>query len=158
MSFRVPVTTQEPVRVDVRPPVEPTRIAAVLTGAPSKITAPPYMMWDIERFAIRLSTDANVANRQIVIRLNVPNIYNPVYTGPWNDYTLYQPASTIRYYSWTKGGSYSVRTGTSYDGETHALPLMPLYDGASYNFGLENGQAGDALVLCYEGYEDRLER
>lgn len=149
--FRIPVTTQEPLHTSADPAPR-RRINGVQSGL-GFIIAPTGKVWDIRAITVRLATDATVINRQLVFRMDVPGLVHPTYSEPFFDAALYQPASTTRYYSWAKGVDYSVRTGTAYDGETHPLPDNLLYTGMSYQFGLENGQAGDGVVICYHGYE-----
>lgn len=149
---RIPVYTQDPVNVTPFNPYKRLRDLAY-TALPCTIQAPAGTVWDVRSICIRLATDANVANRQIILRMDAPNIVNPVFSEPYFTCSLYQPASVTRFYSWAKGVDYSVRTGTSYDGETAPLPDCVLEPLMSYQFGIENGQVGDVSTIIVHLYE-----
>lgn len=151
-DLRVPVRTQDTVRVS-SDPVSMRRISHVQNATTPFIVCPQGKIWDIRMISIRMGTDATAVNRQIVMRLDVPGLINPIYSEPFFDATMFQGPSKVCYYSWGKGIDHSVRSGTLYDGETHSLPDVLLYGLHSIQFGIENGQAGDSFILCYAGYE-----
>lgn len=139
--------------VDVDPRVW-RRFQFAVSGVPGFVV-PNGMAWLPELISARLATDATVVDRQLVLRQYTTGLVNPVYNAAWFDAVGLQPASTIRYYSWVRGGDYSIRTGTLYDGENHCLPGNVMLSGG-YLFGLENGQPGDSLNVTIVGWERAL--
>lgn len=127
------------------------RFQSVENGVASSIVPNGYVR-QYETIAVRLATDATVVDRQIVLRQYTNGLVNPVFNAAFFDACGLQPASTTRFYSWSRGGDYSVRTGTSYDGETHSLPSGLMLSGG-YLFGLENGQPGDSMTVVMTGWE-----
>jgi len=150
----------EPVQVQpYEPSKKPEWFGAVYTPAyTGRIGPTPGSVWNVHSVNVYYGTDANVADRTIVLALNGGGFTTPepaIYRIPT---TLPAIVNSTARYSFAKGAGDSAYRIGNVPFEIHPLPDIELYDNMGFQLIGYNGQVGDSWIMNVYGYRYQGDR